>query len=190
MPPADGLPAESGGDPEPNLRERDGCRSCHQTLEVAAAHFARWRNDTTFGLLPNDVMNPMVAREDCATCQSDGGRRCSAFCNGYFVTADNSHPSTVEEWGGFPLARAYLTDGETAAVEAGPAGLVDEPGEIERVASCTVRTVAERMLGRELAHDENVEWMPELASKFAESNYDYTKLVREVATSDAYRTIR
>ena len=190
VPPADGLPAEEGGDPEPNLRERTGCSSCHQTLEVAAAHFGRWRNDSTFGLLPTEVMDPMAAREDCATCQSDGGRRCSTFCNTYFVTADNSHVSTVEEWGGYPLARTYLNDTEAAAVMAGPAGLVDEPAEMEKVASCTVRTVAERMLGRELHRDEYLTWVPELAQSFAEGGYDYTALVREVATSEVYRTIR
>ena len=68
--------------------------------------------------------------------------------------------------------------------------VVDEPAEMEKVASCTVRTVAERMLGRELHRDEYLTWVPELAQSFAEGGYDYTALVREVATSEVYRTIR
>lgn len=188
VPPTGGLPAETSGDPDPNLRERDGCRSCHQTLEVAAAHFGRWRNDTTFGLLPSSAMDPLGVRDDCATCGD--GTRCSNFCNAYFVTRDNSHEDTHADWAGYPLVRAYLDDTEAAAVDVGPAGLVDEPDEIERVASCTVRTVAERMLGRELTRDEHVTWVPELAESFATSGYDYTALIRSMAESQTYRQVR
>ena len=62
-----------------------------------------------------------------------------------------------------------------------------EPG---LAAGAVARTVAERMLGRELNRDEHVEWVPALTEAFAASGYDYTALVRDLAQSEIYQTIR
>jgi hypothetical protein len=42
VPSAAGIPAEED-EPDPNLRERAGCADCHEVLEPAAAHWGRWR---------------------------------------------------------------------------------------------------------------------------------------------------
>ncbi|HJK92816.1 MAG TPA: hypothetical protein RMH85_05545 [Polyangiaceae bacterium LLY-WYZ-15_(1-7)] len=190
MPPAEGLPEEVEEDPSPNLRERTGCAGCHQTLEVAAAAWGRWRASTTFGLLRPVEVDMMGARAECAACDTAGGTRCSAFCNSYFITADNGHPEELATWRGFPQARAWLEESEATIIEAGPEALVDEPMERQKVASCTVRNLAEHYLGRELSETELLEWVPALRREFEASDYDFTELTYAIVSSEPYRTVR
>lgn len=195
VPPAEGLPEETEATPHPNLRERTGCRSCHETLEPVAATWGRWRTNGTHGFLDLEIMDfdePLAACTGCGGTNEDGTsqRNCSAFCNAYYVTGANADERERAEWDGLPLARAWLTSEEAPAIETGPASLVDEEGEIRRVASCTVRTVAERLLGRDLSQTESLHWVPAMTDEFAAAGYDYSGLVESVVSSEVYRTIR
>lgn len=195
VPPAGGLPEETERNPHPNLRERTGCRSCHERLEPLAAVWGRWRDGGTNGLLSHDFLDIDNPNETCIGCggtNPDGTsqRNCAALCNSYFVTTSNSDARTVAEWGGLPLARAWLNATEAGVIDEGPASLIDESSEVARVAECTVRTLSQRLLGRELTSDESIMWAPALAAQFASDGYDYTALVARIVTGERYQTIR
>lgn len=195
VPPSEGLPEDTSEHPNPNLRERVGCDSCHNRLEPLASHWGRWRQNGTHGFLDEAVLptaEPVSSCVECGGTAEDGTaqRNCAAFCNAYFVTGANSDPAMVAEWEGYPLARAWLTHDETTNIEAGPRGLIDDADEIARVASCTVRTVAQRLFGRDLTQEESVVWVPTMADSFAASDYNYTALVRDIVATDTYRSVR
>lgn len=186
VPPAGGLPADMGGVPEPNLRIRAGCASCHATIEVAAAHWGRWRTTSTYGYFDPAQIDLGGPFAECKTCTN-----CSTFCNQYFITPQTStNPDELAAWRGFHRARIYLSDEEAQAMATGPAGLVDEPGERAKVASCTVRTLAERLFNRTLTDDEVLGWLPEMTAKFAAADYRFAELERMIVASDTYRTLR
>ncbi len=190
VPPAEGLPEDTSETPDPNLRQRVGCATCHSRLEPLAAHWGRWRGNGTHGFLESEILSPLEPESSCMGCGGDGQRNCAAFCNAYFVTGANSAVSMLPEWEGLPLARAFLSEEEAQVIEDGPAALVDEDSERARVAACTVRTVAERLYGRQLTQRESVAWVPEMAGWFADNEYDYSALVREIVQGETYRTIR
>lgn len=186
LPPAGGLPPDTGGVPEPNLRIRPGCASCHATLEVAAAHWGRWRTSSTYGYFDPAQLDLDQPFAECKTCTT-----CSAFCNQYFITPQTStNPDELATWRGFHRARIYLSADEAQALATGPAGLIDEPDERAKVATCTVRTLAERLFNRSLTDDEVLGWLPEMTAKFAASNYRFADLERMIVNSDTYRTLR
>lgn len=188
VPPAGGLPPEPAGLPDPNLRTRSGCAGCHDTIERAAAHWGRWRTTGQVGYLGPVDVSFEGARAECSTCTA---ATCSTFCDAYFITARNStHPDELAAWKGWPHARAYLSADEAAAIDLGPRGLVDEPAEQATLASCAVRTLAERLLGRELSEDEVLGLLPSVTDLFARSGYQVNALYRALLDLPQYRTTR
>ncbi len=192
LPSEDGLPAETHELPDPNLRTRAGCNSCHEKLEPIAAHWGRWRQVGEYGFLPTADFNFLEARADCMNCGPDQDRtNCSGYCNAYFITHQNAvHPDEIDQWLGMPRSRAWLQDDEMNILDSGPSLLVDEPNEQEKVASCAVRTLAEHLMGRELTEQELVEWVPSVTQEFADSGFQYNQMMRVLLNSDRYRTIR
>lgn len=186
MPPAGGLPPDVGGIPEPNLRVRNGCGACHNTIEPAAAHWGRWRTSSTYGYIDPGQLNFEVAFPECRTCTN-----CSTFCRQYFVTPQTStNPDELGAWRGFHNARLYLSDDEARAIDLGPAGLTDDQAERDKIASCTVRTLAENLFNRTLSDDEVLTWLPAMTSRFADSGYRFDQLTRMIVESPTYRTLR
>ncbi len=186
VPSEDGLPPE-GENPSPNLRERAGCADCHQSLEPAAAHWARWRTVGTFGHFDPEVFSFEEPRPDCIC--GEGMGNCSAYCSTYFVTADNSSDEEFGLYAGLPQAGSWLEGNDHANVEAGPAALVDSEDEQKQVAQCAVRNLSEHLLGRQLEPDDFT-WLEEHTQAFADSGYDYSALVQRMVTDERYRTIR
>ena len=186
LPPEGGLPAETDPNPSPNLRERKGCSGCHNALEPAAAAWGRWRIGATYGFLSPQIFDSGAARQECQTCTS----ACGGYCGNYFFTSENAHPEELASWHGFPQVRAWLSEDEAQIIEQGPRALLDEPHEKERVAQCTVRNLAEHLLGRELNAHEITDWLPTLTTHFEENGRRFTSLVRQVVKSERYRTIR
>jgi hypothetical protein len=188
LPPAGGLPPDTGGIPDPNLRTRAGCNGCHETIEKAAAHWGRWRNTSTTGYLSAVDVDFSAARAECAACTATS---CPAFCDAYFITAHNStNPDELAAWKGWPQARAYLDATEAMAIETGPSGLVDQPEEQARVAECAVRTLAQQLFGRELTVDETLHWLPTATTAFAATNYNWKTLYRTLVDLPQYRITR
>ncbi|MCA9682908.1 MAG: hypothetical protein KC457_11975 [Myxococcales bacterium] len=186
VPSVDGLPAEEE-DPSPNLRERDGCSGCHEILEPAAAHFARWRINSAYGYLGTDLLDLQVVSEDCL-CGAGTGKNCSAYCSKYYVTADNSDEETYAIYGGLPLTSAYASPVELQNSEDGPAALVDEPAEQYAVAQCAVKTMAEQLLHRQLESTE-LDWLDERTAEFVASGYDFTTMVADLLADERYRQV-
>lgn len=186
LPPAGGLPPDTGGVPEPDLRVRAGCSSCHGTIEVAAAHWGRWRTTATYGYFDPAQIDLMAAFPECRACTN-----CSAFCNQYFITPQTStNPDELAAWRGFHRARIYLSTEEAQAMAVGPAGLLDDQHERDKVATCTVRTLAEHLFNRTLTDDEVLSWLPGMTEKFAASSYRFADLERQILESPTYRTLR
>lgn len=185
--PSGGLPPAT--DPcssDPNLSTRCGCASCHERLEPMAAHWGRWRFNGDYGFV--DASRLPLFDESCANC-AEG--RCSAFCDEFYVTRDtSSHPTEREMWLGTLQVAAWRSEAEAAVIEEGPRALIESEGTIERMASCSARTLAQHLLHRELTSDEQLEWIPELAAAFEASGYRFPELVRAIVTDDRYRAIR
>lgn len=186
VPQQDGLPPEEA-DPSPNLRERAGCSDCHQQLEPAAAHWARWRTGGTYGLFTPEEVDFMEPRQDCIC--GDGLPNCSAFCSTYYVTANNSSDEEFGLYAGLPQAASWLSEQDITNVEKGPVGLIDTDVERDQIAQCAVRNLGEHLLGRELEADD-LPWLQEHVDAFEGSGYDYTALVRRLVADERYRTIR
>lgn len=187
LPSASGIPAEEE-EPDPNLRERAGCADCHEVLEPAAAHWGRWRINSTFGFFDDtshDFASPLAA----CRCGGPGERACTPYCNTYFVTGANSHASTYAEYGGLPLASIYLADEELRAVDLGPAALLDEAAEIRQLGACATRTLAERFLGRAVEPSE-AQWLEDRVEAFEAAEWSYSALVEAIARDPKYRAIR
>jgi len=187
VPQQDGLPPEEAS-PSPNLRERNGCADCHQELEPAAAHWARWRTGGTYGWLSPEAMSFDTPRADCV-CGGEGLPACSAFCSTYFVTAANSGDEEFGAYQGLPRAAAWLERNDHAGVEAGPVGLIDTDVERDQIAQCAVKSFGEHLLGRELEADD-LSWLQGHVEAFEESGYDYSAMVRRLVLDEKYRTIR
>lgn len=187
VPPEGGIPAEAG-DPPANLRERDGCDGCHEVLEPAAAHWGRWRTGGTYGLLREDLVSFETPREECVACAEGTEETCSAFCQSYYITADNAHPDEFAEFAGMPQAAIWLSDAEKDALEVGPSALLDEPSEQRRIAQCTVRNLATHLYGRELEADD-LAWLEEQTDALQSSNYSFNGLLRRLIADPRYRSI-
>ncbi len=187
VPSIDGLPPE-GADPSPDLRQRDGCSSCHQILEPAAAHFARWRINSSYGLLTEDLLDFDVINPTCLCGEGTSKPVCTEYCSQYYVTADNSEAETYELFGGLPLTVAYASPTELANGEAGPAVLVDSPEDQRAVAECAVKTMAEHLLHRPLESTE-LDWVSAKSDEFIGSGYDFAAMVASLIADERYRTI-
>lgn len=179
------MPIDRESAPHPNLRQVAGCSDCHERLEPAAAHWGRFRTGEEVGMFQFD-MNATNA--ECAACVPEGsdepGEVCSAFCNSYYVTKANSHPLQVEAYLGHPLPMAWLEEGEEVDVALGPANLVDEPGEQSRIAACAVRTLAQRLLHRDLTLDD-LEWLGDQTRSF-EGDWDWVAMVERMTSDPRY----
>ncbi len=177
IPSEGGVPAEEA-EPNPNLRERDGCASCHTVLEPAAAHWARWRTGTDYGFFGN-TMSFQQPRQECFCGPGTDEAQCSNFCNEYYVTADNSHEDEYQQFGARPLARAWLEDSDWKAVDDGPKALMDNDAERLQVAECVIKNLAQHLYGRPIQEGEQ-RWLRETAAAFANEGYNFTSLVRRL----------
>ena len=189
VPSADGIPSSSDEDPHPNLRIVPGCSDCHQTLEPAAAHWARFRNAGEAGLFHIERYDLDTPYSYCATCgpvESGGnGDNCGTYCNTYHVTHENSHALTLESYAGLPLSVAWLEESDMENAVAGPQNLVDDESEQTRVASCAVRTLASNLLHRDMTVDDAA-WLAEQTEAF-QSDFDWLGLVERMTNDTRYQ---
>jgi len=107
------------------------------------------------------------------------------------VTRDtSSHPDELGQWLGHLQVRAWRTEDEALAIDAGPRALVEDPANSQALAQCTARTLAAHLLGRPLSQEEVLAWIPELAVDFESAGYDFKSLMAVILGDSRYRTIR
>lgn len=188
VPSADGLPAEED-EPDPNLRMRNGCQDCHNVLEPAAAHWARWRTGGTFGYFNPEEHSFSEVFGTCECGPGTSRSNCNTYCNSYYVTAANSHEDTYELYGGLPLSSIYLEENEADALDLGPQALSDSEAEQHQLAECAVRTLAQNLFGRELTHRE-LAWLETQTAAFEADGLRYTGLFERLVMDPKYRAIR
>ncbi len=148
---------------EPDLTKRPGCSACHQTLEPLAAYFTRVaESDWTW--LPQ-TMFPLV-QPRCLKNPNQGS--CKTIYDPAF---------------GGQLRGAYAS---ASHAEAGPIGLGQEIAGAPELAPCVVQNVAQSLLGRPLAPEDDP-WKTQLTKVFVDGGFRMRALVRAIVTSPRYR---
>jgi hypothetical protein len=142
---------------EPDLTKRPGCATCHTKLEPMAAYFTR--------ILESDWTYLPAARFPLAQQCKGGG------CTRLYDPAFNK------------LRGAYAAPSHA---EVGPAGLANEIVSAPEFAPCVVSNVAQSLLGRPLAAEDDA-WKTQLVKTFVDGGYRMRALVRAIVTSPRYR---
>lgn len=148
---------------EPDLTKRAGCSACHQTLEPMAAYFTRI-SESDWTYLPARQF-PM-SQPRCVK-----GDKMPGNCKPYYDPA-------------FGVLRGAYAGPSNA--EKGPAGLGDDIVRSPEFAPCVVQNVAESLLGRQLAPEDDA-WKTALTRVFVDGGYRMRGLVRAILTSRRYR---
>ncbi len=155
---------------EPNLMKRDGCSTCHATLEPLAAYFSRVvETDWTF--LPKTqfpLENPL--------CKKNPQGNVPGYCRNYYdpAFADASHGT---------LFGAYAAPDHA---EAGPIGAAIAIANDPQFATCAVERVTSSFLGRQVGPDDDA-LMKSLVATFTAGGYKMKPLVKALLRSDAYQ---
>jgi hypothetical protein len=156
---------------EPNLMVRQGCSTCHATLEPLAAYFSRVE-ETTWVFLPEQqfpVENPV--------CKKNAQGKMPGFCDFFYDAA-------------FSDAKAGTLRGAYAAAdhaERGPAGIAADVTAQPEFASCAVERVASSFLGRPV-RDDDAKLLESLRATFVSHGYRMRPLVGALLRSSAYLT--
>jgi hypothetical protein len=155
---------------EPDLTKRPGCSTCHQTLEPLAAYFSRIQeSDWTY--LPA-AQFPM----SLAKCAKADDKKVPGACKAYYDPAFTDDHHTT-------LRGAYAAPQHA---EAGPSALAQDIITAPEFAPCVVQNVAEALLGRQLAPEDEA-WKNSLTRVFVDGGYRLRALVKAVLTSPRYR---
>jgi hypothetical protein len=156
---------------EPNLMIREGCSTCHATLEPLAAYFTRVE-EASWVFLPEaqfPVENPI--------CKMNAQGKMPGFCGFFYDSAFSSAKSGQ-------LRGAY---GSPEHARRGPTGLGADVTSQQEFASCAVERVASSFLGRPV-RDDDQKLLDELRRNFVSSGYRMRPLVGAILRSGAYRS--
>lgn len=149
---------------EPDLTKREGCSTCHKTLEPLAAYFTRINEaDWTFWparVLPATMPACMTTRKGADYCKRLYDKELGSTLRGGYTALDH--------------------------VEQGPPGLATAITQSPEFAPCVVQNVAQSFLGRPLTADD-ARWKDELTKVFVDGGYRMRALVRAIVTSSRYR---
>ncbi|GAC1364219.1 MAG: hypothetical protein NVSMB47_15880 [Polyangiales bacterium] len=154
---------------EPNLMKRDGCSTCHATLEPLAAYFSRIV-ETDWTYLPS-AQFPLTNDR----CKKNPQGKFPGFCNNYY------DPAFSDDKAGM-LRGAYAS---LEHAEAGPIGAATAIAASPAFAQCAVERVASSFLGREVGADDQA-MLDELTRTFVDGGYRMKGLVRKLLQSSAY----
>ena len=183
--PAGGLPPAT--DPcslNPDLSDRCGCATCHQTIEPATTFFGRWEE----GDFEFDADLPEF-RQECADCSAGSGTCRNCDRDGYVTRDLETEPGNVDDQLGKLKVVAWRSSSEARALDEGPGGLVQQPGYQERLTQCTVRTFSEFLFGRELSSDEKADWLIEKTDRFTNNGQDFLKMAKDILLDPRYRRV-
>jgi hypothetical protein len=155
---------------EPNLMVRQGCKTCHATLEPLAAYFARIEPGN-FVFLPQGEFPA-----HSAACRLDKNGKLTGNCNALYDAA-------FSDARGATLRSAY---GSMEHADETPAGAGKDITAMPEFSRCAVQRVTSSFLGRPMTPDDEA-LLAALTDTFVKSGYHMRALVRAVMQSDAYR---
>jgi Protein of unknown function (DUF1585) len=156
---------------EPDLMKREGCATCHATLEPLAAYFSRVEETSWVFLAPQQF--PV----ENAVCKKNAQGKAPGFCDFFYDPAFGSAKAGE-------LRGAYASADHA---ERGPAGMAADVTAAPEFASCAVDRVASSFLGRPL-RDDDQKLLGELRSAFVSQGFRMRALVGALVRSDAYRS--
>jgi hypothetical protein len=148
---------------------RDGCATCHATLEPLAAYFSRVE-ETGWVFLPEKqfpVTNPV--------CKKNAQGKMPGFCDFFYDAAFSSVTAGT-------LRGAYASAEHATR---GPAGIGADVTAQPEFAQCAVERVASSLLGRPL-RDDDQKLVEDLDATFVSHGYRMRALVSRLVRSDAY----
>jgi hypothetical protein len=155
---------------EPDLMVREGCSTCHMTLEPLAAYFTRVAESDWTYLPPKQFP---VSLERCTAADPQKMR---PECKAYYDPAFTDAKHTI-------LRGGY---GDKENIDKGPPGLAAELVQAPEFALCVVSNVAQSLLGRALTPDDDA-WRSDLTKGFVANGYRMRPLVRAILVSQQYR---
>ena len=154
---------------EPDLMIREGCSTCHATLEPLAAWFSRVE-EAGWVFLPRQQF-PV----ENAVCKKNAQGKAPGFCDFFYDAAfSDGHAGK--------LRGAYASPEHA---ESGPAGAAADLAARPELASCAVERVASSFLGRPLG-DEDAALVASLGRTFVGGGYRLRPLVGALVRSPAY----
>jgi hypothetical protein len=154
---------------EPNLMIREGCSTCHATLEPLAAWFSRVE-EADWVFLP-----PAQFPVESPLCKLNAQGKAPGFCGFFYDPA-------------FSDGRAGKLRGAYASpehAEGGPAGAGADIAARPELGSCAVERVASSFLGRPI-RDEDAPLLASLGRTFVGGGYRLRPLVGALVRSPAY----
>ncbi len=155
---------------EADLTKRPGCSTCHQTLEPMAAYFTRIE-ESGWTWLPATEFPMSLQR-----CTGADPTKVPGACKiAYDPAFTDAHHTT--------LRGAYAAPSHA---EAGPTGMAADITSAPEFASCVVQNVAQSLLGRSLAPEDDA-WKTQLAKTLVDGGFRMKPLVRAIVTSPRYR---
>lgn len=181
QPPEGGI--EVSGPADPDLQERQGCKYCHSIIEPAGAHWGR------YGEYGADYLDPgrfPSFDAECLQCAITGDL-CSPRCQTHYIT--EAPTGTELPWLGYLNAFLYRREAHVANIEAGPALMVRRHIVDGRLARCAAQNTVAWLTGRTPTTDE-MGWVEALGVDFAESDFDFKRLVAAIVSSEFYRRVR
>jgi hypothetical protein len=155
---------------EPNLMVREGCSTCHATLEPLAAYFTRVE-EASWVYLPKQEF-PV----DHAFCKKNAQGKMPPFCELFYDPAFSDGKAGK-------LRGAY---GSADHADGGPAALAADITAQPEFASCAVERVASSFLGRPLREDDG-KLLSDLRAVFVSNGYRMRPVVAAVVRSRPYQ---
>ena|GEM_PF-6455980 len=180
-PPPAGLP-ESTEDElfEADLRQLNGCASCHGLLDPVASFWGRW-SEVGGSRIP--LAEYPSFSDECNQIARNGYDR-----NGYAKCWQEGY--LVEPyWGekvGWHKAHAQLYDAEQNYPIEGPRRFFQQNIANGKIPACVVQKASKQLLGRDL-NNRDTEWKQDITRQFIQNNYNYVELIRSIVTSEQYR---
>ncbi len=171
-------PANDPCSQEPNLRQRCGCKDCHQRLEPLASYFGRFSNAGTLYLDPIKYPSYMERCLNCALHQN-----CDDFCKKFYTV--EAKTEAQKSYLGILKSYEWGNDEDFDHIEQGPKAWIEKEISNDKLSFCLTRKLYERLVNREMLSAERT-MIKDLAKDFKENQYSLKFLIKEILKSKVY----
>lgn len=179
-PPPGGLPDPTDAcHNEPDLTQRCGCKSCHQTIEPEAAHWGRWQENAWFPLNPTAF--PAYDKK-CDTSVTKTGN--PGYCRTLYML--NPGHTKEEKYRGKLLAYVFAPKSWENNIANGPTDLVKRDIANDKIASCGVKNMWSWFVGSDI-QKQQTHVLNGLVTTFKSKQYNIRQLVKAIVKSEEYR---